>query len=316
MKNKRILKKILITIICLFFTITVLVFIPPAVIIGLVTDRVDYNSSDADGRFYQASEFNIVSQDMMLKTDDDIEIFVSEVSCEKPRGVVIFLSGIRGPSVTCLYPQAKWLTEHNYSSFLIELRGHGKSNGNISLGCKETNDVRAVVDYINTKHIYDGIPITVIGFSMGGAVAINSIGSIKDIDGVIALSAYSSFEDVASDQILRCFGPKWLSKAANYSTKIWMNIFFGDDGIEMSPKEKIKKTDDKKVFLIAAQNDATVPSESIIRLAAASCGDTEIWIRNSSNHFIIENNDFLNFEDDELYCEKILCFLNSVENNN
>ena len=55
--------------------------------------------------------------------------------------------------------------------------------------------MKAVTDYIKGNAKYKDVPVIVMGVSMGGAVAIRSIGENKDIDALISLSAFSSVED-------------------------------------------------------------------------------------------------------------------------
>ena len=77
-----------------------------------------------------------------------------------------------------------------------DLRGHRNSDGNrIGLAYEETRDVKTVTDYIKRNAKYKDVPVIVMGVSMGGAVAIRSIGENKDIDALVSLSAFSSLED-------------------------------------------------------------------------------------------------------------------------
>ena len=71
---------------------------------------------------------------------------------------------------------------------LPDLRGHGDSDGDrICLAYNETADIKAVTEYV--KATYTDIPVIVMGLSMGGGVAIRSIGENDDIDALITLSA-------------------------------------------------------------------------------------------------------------------------------
>lgn len=52
------------------------------------------------------------------------------------------------------------MKEKGYASILLEVRGHGQSEGNqISLGYKETYDVDAVVKYIKSQEKYAGLVV-------------------------------------------------------------------------------------------------------------------------------------------------------------
>ncbi len=59
---------------------------------------------------------------------------------------------------------------------------------------------------------------------------------------------------------------------------------------------------------MASTGDTEVPPVSMNRLKDA-CPEAQLWLHDSSAHFIIKDCDFENVEDDEEYCTKILDFL-------
>ena len=196
-KNKKIKKYK--RIICIFIGVIILIFSSMPVIImpGYINIHVDYEET------YEAKDFGISSEKLTLTTEDHLNIVAHEVFTHDPKDVVIFISGIYNPSVTAFFGHSKMLQENGYSSILLELRAHGESEGNvICLGYKEYLDTRAVVDYIMSDNKYKNVPIVVCGVSMGGAVAINSFGQIPEIDGLISMSAFSSWEDVFYDTMV------------------------------------------------------------------------------------------------------------------
>ena len=143
----------------------------------LVDKHVDYNV------IYDARDFGLPTPDSLhLKTADGFGIFAYEICPEQPKGVVICLSGIENPSVTAFYGHAAEFYKADVATIMPDLRGHGKSDGNrICLAYEETRDVKAVTDYIKSNVKYKGVPVIVMGVSMGGAVSIRSIGENKDI---------------------------------------------------------------------------------------------------------------------------------------
>lgn len=71
---------------------------------------------------------------------------------------------------------------------------------------------------------------------------------------------------------------------------------------------QINNADGRAVFLMASTGDTEVPPVSMNRLKDA-CPEAQLWLHDSSAHFIIKDCDFENVEDDEEYCTKILDFL-------
>lgn len=259
---------------------------------------------------YQAKDFNLDENQMYLKTDDNLKIWASEITTTNPKAVIIYLSGIVQPSVTYFYGHAKMMQDNGYASILIDVRGHGKSDGNrICLGYDEVKDVKAVVDYINSQEKYKDVPIVVQGASMGGAIAVNSFGQIKDIDALIAMSAYSSFEDVTLDMLEENEIAEFIITLERPLIVSSLKRVFGSDKVNnMKPVEQIKNADGRPALLIASIGDTEVAPINMDRLKEAY-PKAQSWLRNSSVHYIIKDCDFKNVEDDVEYWTKILDFL-------
>lgn len=304
-------KKVLLFI--LFISTLVCIIIPSIVIYVFVNKHVNYTGNTAPPYplqgIYTAKDFGISSNEITIATEDNIDLWVSEVTVEEPKAIIIYISGIVQPSVTYYYGHAKWMKENNYASFLLELRGHGRSEGDkICLGYEETKDVKALVRYIKMQEKYKELPIILQGASMGGAVAVNAFGSIEEISGLIAMSAYSSFEDVIYDYMKNNHVPRFISNFGRLITRIGLQFNFGNLVNTMTPINHIQNSNGRPVFLIASKGDTSVPYQNTLRLKE-KLGDCELWIRDSDAHFIIENTDFINFEQDEEYCSRILTFL-------
>ncbi|GMQ64693.1 alpha/beta hydrolase [Vallitalea maricola] len=299
----------------LVLSIIVLLIIP-IIIIDQVKQKVTYEGNLSDHplqHIYNANDFDLDVNEMKLTTDDGVKVWVSEVLTPNPKGIIIYLTGIRQPSVTYFYGHCKWMKDEGYASILLEVRGHGNSEGDdICLGYKEVSDVKAVIDYIKEQEKYDNIPIIVQGVSMGGAVAINSFGSLKDIDGLIAMSAYSSFEDVVYDTMIEYNIPAFICEIERSITSFYLTLVFGDEFKDMRPINQIGNMDDRPALLIACTSDSEVQAKNMHRLLTEASSNCEWWLRDSWEHFIIKDSDFINMEQDKEYCDRILKFISTV----
>lgn len=314
-KNKKI-KKIIVGIVITLISVFILaLFIIPPVAIRMITNgHVDYGIIEDHPlqKIYSASDFGLTANDMMLVTEDNYNVWVSEVSVEKPKAIIIYLSGIQQPSVTYFYGHAKWMQINDCASFLLEVRGHGKSDGDrVCLGYEEVKDVKAVVDYIKQQEIYFDVPIVIHGVSMGGAVAINAFGQIPEITGLIAMSAYSSFEDIVIDTMKQYHIPGFICAIEKPLVKLSLQAVFGDQVNELAPIKQAANIGERPALFIASANDTEVPAENMNRLLDAAPEHCEGWLRDSDlvGHFIILNHDIENVDLDSEYCEKILTFI-------
>lgn len=292
-----------------------LVFVLLIVILGatphfimkdMITGHVEFN------RMYEASEFGLIAEEVTLKTSDGLNISTYEVYETNPHAVVIFLSGIHNPSVTAFYGHAKMLKENGYASILLEMRAHGESEGeNISLGYREYLDVEAVVDYIKEDGKYNNVPIVVFGVSMGGSTAINAIGQIQEINGLISLSAYSSWEDVFCDNMLDMGIPKFWTVIQKPFVKLYSTVKFGVRNYNIYPKKQIKNLGDRPALIMHSKGDSQISYASFERIVENAPDHVETWVREGDLHFIVENDSFTNPDKDEEYASRIIDFLNN-----
>lgn len=276
--------------------------IPPLVMGDMINMHVDFQT------VCRAEDFALESAELTLRTADGYAISAFEVEADDPKGVIIFISGIHNPSVTAFFGHAKLFREHGYASVLYDTRAHGKSEGNvISLGYLETMDTQAVVDYIRSKEMYQDLPIIVYGLSMGGAVAINSIGQIPEIAGLVSMSAYSSWEDVFAENMTAMGAPRFLTKIQEPFVKLYTLLKFGWKRADIYPKKQIGNLGNRPALLIHSLEDSQVSYGNLERILQKAPSRVETWTRPGDEHLITI--DFLHPENDLEYAQRVLDFL-------
>ncbi len=306
-RKKGIIKKLIIIIpaVLLLLSIVLLSAIPPMIMNDMVNGHVGFKKT------YAAQQFGIDSNKMNLKTTDGLNITAYEVFSNSPKAVVIFVSGIHNPSVTAFFGHAALLQKSGYASILCEMRAHGESDGDvICVGYKEYLDVKAVVNYIKTNDKYSNVPVVVYGLSMGGAVAINSIGEIPEIDGLISMSAYSSWEDVFCDNMANMGAPELFCAMEKPFVKLYCGLKYGFNYTGISPKKQIKKLGNRPALIYHSKGDSEVPYQSFERIINNASGKITTWTRNGDFHFPTEK--FERPSEDIEYWKRIMDFL---ENN-
>jgi uncharacterized protein len=279
----------------------ILAAIPALVMNDMVNMQVRFAQT------WSGAEQGLTPERLVLTTQDGLDLVAYEVYVENPKAVVIFLSGIHNPSVTAFFGHARMLLDEGYASILLEMRAHGESEGEvIGLGFKEHRDTRAVVDYIRANPRYAERPIVVYGLSMGGAVAINSIGQISEIEALISMSAYSAWDDVFLD----IMGAQGLVAAMQRPfVRLYTALKYGWDNRGINPKDEIQKLGDRPALLIHSRGDTQVPYANFERLVAHAPVHVETWVREGDLHFIVQGGLFLTPYEDTEYAERILGFL-------
>mgnify|MGYP001819753464 CR=1 FL=1 len=87
------------------------------------------------------------------------------------RGAVLLLHPVRGDRRS-MVGQAEFLVARGYTTLSIDFQAHGESPGEqITMGHLEALDAAAGVAYLRDR--YPGMPVAVIGRSLGGAAHVN-----------------------------------------------------------------------------------------------------------------------------------------------
>jgi len=109
---------------------------------------------------------------------------------------IILLHGY-GRSKEQLLPQAKFLNKAGYNIFMFDFRASGESEGKyITFGRREVRDLEGAMEYLKTRKQVNMKKIGLLGFSMGGAVALMKSGELPDIKAIIISSSYARFKSV------------------------------------------------------------------------------------------------------------------------
>lgn len=306
MKNRKILKAILITV-----TIIIVYLAAATIFAEIMFDSLGFIGHFDYESLHNAEDYGFGSKERDLVTSDGIKIHIYETTLDNPQGVVITLTGITGPSVTAFYGQAQLVSELGFEAVMVDARGHGLSGGDkISLGVGDVKDVEAVTEYIRSKPGYEDKPIVVMGLSMGGATAINS-GSLNDeIDGIIALSPFSSWSDVCVDNVETKGFPRWLGEL--FRPGVWIHGFLnhGKDFFTITPENCIEQVGDKPILIMRSEEDTIAPLTNQARLEEHYNGNNmTVVIRPGAwHHVVLEDNISDPFGDTE-YCDTIRNFL-------
>jgi hypothetical protein len=146
----------------------------------------------------------------------------------------------------------------------------------------------------------------VFGLSMGGASAINASGEIREIDGLISLSAYSSWQDVFVEG-MSAQAPALLARIVKPFSILAASIKFGVNGWRISPKNEIAKLGKRPALLMHSRGDSQVLFANFERLRQRAPGQVETFVREGDRHFITDS--FAEPEKDAEYSQTLLKFL-------
>lgn len=243
-----------------------------------------------------------------LMSADSVKLRAWTVKPDTVERVVVTLAGIGDPSATMYMGHARMFRKHNIATVMLDLRAHGGSGGDrIGLGYTEWRDVAAAVDYIRRDADMEGCPVTVMGVSMGGAVAINSGALIDGIDRVISMSGYSAVGDLIAWHAAQYGAPR---AVMDDFTVRWDDVaaaVYGVDPRVMMPKHMIERMGGKDVLLIHSRDDSVVPVACRDSLLAHAAGTVDTLTVAGDRHMVLD--DFSLPEDNPEYAAAVLQFI-------
>ncbi|MBN1221370.1 MAG: alpha/beta fold hydrolase [Anaerolineae bacterium] len=128
-------------------------------------------------------------QDVTLTTADNLTLSGWYVPGTRPEAIIL-VHGIHA-NRAYLIPQAEILAEAGYRILLIDLRGHGYSEGStMTYGYREALDVQAAVDYLAALPEVEHIGA--LGHSLGAAAVVRAAATDERLEAIVIQSSYSS----------------------------------------------------------------------------------------------------------------------------
>ncbi|HVM46331.1 MAG TPA: alpha/beta fold hydrolase [Candidatus Thermoplasmatota archaeon] len=135
-----------------------------------------------------------------FETSDGLVLQGWWMPVEESRGVVVFLHGY-GASKSQSLAVAPFLHHAGYTVLAFDFRAHGESGGTFtSVGIEETKDVKAAVAYAVARE-GEGVPLALLGWSMGAAAAINAADELPEVRAIVADSGFARLANAISNSL-------------------------------------------------------------------------------------------------------------------
>ncbi len=140
-----------------------------------------------DGRAYE-------QVDLYNEADD---IHLSGWYLPSTNGAAVILLHGYGSNRLEMLSRANVLAAHGYGVLLYDLRAHGESEGDKrAFGWEDVSDVKAALDFLAGREDVDPDKIGILGFSIGGQIALRAAAEYENIAAVIADDpAYVTIDD-------------------------------------------------------------------------------------------------------------------------
>lgn len=202
-------------------------------------------------------------------------------SDNKAKGSVILLHGYAS-SHNAVLEYAAWLVIAGYNVLAYDQRGCGQSDGErLTLGYQEAHDVGAAVEWLLGRGERN---IALMGFSMGGTIAILAAAEYSDIKAVIADCAFSNLSEAIKSRLVEMRYPDFLTTTLSRLAANALDRYLQAEPGEFDAVSAVNWIAPRPILIIHAGNDLAVDPSDAYALYDAAGEPRELWVTPRSAH--------------------------------
>jgi uncharacterized protein len=222
-----------------------------------------------------ADRLGVPHEDVSFTTEDGLELEGWYIPSRNGAAVIAF-AGRNGPQ-----KPARMLARHGYGVLLFDRRGEGHSEGRPNaLGWGADRDVRAAVDYLQTRADVDPGRIAGLGLSVGGELMLEA--AAKDARLKAVVSEGAGFRALSEELDMKLSGPERVLSTVPTVIKHASVRVFSDTKQPRHLEDLVGRIAPRPALLIAAPNSHH--GEDLNRRYHAAGPSTELWEIPESDH--------------------------------
>lgn len=256
---------------------------------------------------FSLQQYGLQGAKMVVESRDSLELSAYYIGSDKKisKATILLLHGI-GSCKEHMLGLSEYLLEQGYSSIAIDLRAHGRSEGEYcTYGYYEKEDIAQIIsDYLR---YHPDAKIGIWGNSLGGAIALQAMAYDERIEFGIIQNTFTDMTQIVSDYQKRYFGGlrlPWLSQYALAKAGEIANF----NPQEVSPLNAVQQID-RPVLLMHGTDDQRISFEYGKQLYEGLVSEKKRFIP-----FPGAGHSKLASSNDSLYFGSIESFLKDVEN--
>jgi alpha-beta hydrolase superfamily lysophospholipase len=231
------------------------------------------------------ADYGLSYEEVAFPSRDGLTLRGWFIPAEKPRGTIVFCHG-HGGSMDPDIEYAPAFHDSGYNVLMFDFRGHGRSEGRrVSMGYYERLDLLGAVDYLGRRGIDR---VGVLGFSMGGAVAISTAPQSEAIRAVISDGAFAKLESAIASGARERSLPGWIAVWASPLMICLASLRLGAWLPRADPIRWVGKIAPRALFIIHGGLDPYVSLAEVQELYAKANEPKQLWIVPEAGHRTVD----------------------------
>lgn len=224
---------------------------------------------------YSADEFPGLTEETVKFTNNsgtELSGYFYKCIEGEPKGLVVICHGFGGDANQFM-DSAAFFAGNGFAVFSFDVTGSGKSGGSGAGGFPQyTMDLMSAIDFAKGLPEMQGLPVMLLGHSMGAYAAVNVFNFRDDVSAAALLAGFEKSIDLINAGGAKLAGP--LVKLISPLVKLWESIKFG----RFSTGEGVRRLVESDAGVLVAQStdDDNVPfSIGFERFLKAAAGDKD-----------------------------------------
>lgn len=203
-----------------------------------------------------------------------------------PKGTVVLSHGYAGDcSPDLIY--VPLFRGAGYNVLLFDYRGHGMSDGSFtSLVYYERRDLLAALEFLESRGIEQ---VGLIGFSMGGAIALATAPLSPLVVGVISDCAFAELSQIIANAAAHRGAPRPLAAIIGWLVEFLAGLRLHANLFAADPIHWVSRISPHPVLIMHGAADQSVPVSEARRLFRAAHEPKDLWIVPHADHRKIED---------------------------
>lgn len=239
--------------------------------------------------YWQASRLVHPTRKPFVQHPRDLAVPHEDVVIASPVGKLAawYLPGTNGRTLIGLHGindnKEQWLApavdlqRRGYGVLLLDFRGHGQSEGRfVTFGDRETEDVRAVLNYLRMRGDVDVARIGAMGLSLGAITAIIAAARLPELRAVVAEAAFGDLKQDLGGAFHRFTG----LPAFPFANLVvfWGRLMVGAKLSQLRPIAVVDRIAPRAIFIIGDLKDNLVAEPQTSAALFAHAGEPkQLW---------------------------------------